>query len=155
LSNHTIDIQFIDASNWQPAPWYNIGGTRAKKVLQDPNGNEYYFKCSEKKAAKDGKLEKYYKYEFWNEIIAFQLGKCLGLNTLRYDVAVFDGEIGCISPKMIVTDEEHLLDIGRFMTALNPDFLPEDNSTRNKYTFQLLEQTLDHYKINKFYQHQD
>ena len=74
--------------------------------MQDFDGNEYYFKCSEKKPAKDAQLEKYYKYEFWNEIIAYQLGKSLGLDMLRYDVAIFNGEIGCISPKMIITDEE-------------------------------------------------
>ena len=51
-----IDIKFIDATNWQELFWYNSGGTRAKSVLQDPLGNEHYFKCSEKKDAKDGKL---------------------------------------------------------------------------------------------------
>jgi hypothetical protein len=152
LNNYNIDIKFINASNWQELTWYNSGGTRAKKVLQDANGNEYYFKRSEKKPAKDGKPEKHYKYEFWNEIIAYQLGKCLGLDILRYDVAIFDGEIGCISPLMIIPDEEQLLDIGRFMTALNPNFLPEDNATRSEYTFQLLEQTLDYFKISKYWE---
>lgn len=152
MNSLNIDIKFIDASNWQPLEWYNSGGTRAKKVLQAPNGDEYYFKRSEKKPAKDGKPEKHYKYEFWNEVIAYQLGKCLGLDILRYDVAIFDGVIGCISPKMTITDEEQLLDIGRFMTALNPSFLPEDNATRTEYTFQLLEQTLDHFKISKYWE---
>lgn len=151
MNKYNIDIKFIDASNWQELTWYNSGGTRAKKVLQDPDGNEYYFKRSEKKPAKDGKPEKHYKYEFWNEIIAYQLGKCLGLDILRYDVAIFDGEIGCISPKMTITDEEQLLDIGRFMTALNPNFLPEDNATRTEYTFQLLEDTFDYFEISKYW----
>ncbi len=145
-----IDIKFIDASEWQELSWYNSGGTRAKKVLQDPQGNEYYFKCSEKKPAKDGKAEKFYKYEFWNEIIAYQLGKNLGLNMLRYDVAIFDGEIGCISPKMTVTDQEQLIEVGRFMTALNSDFLPEDYKTRTEYTFQLLEKTFTYFKLHKY-----
>lgn len=152
MQNFNIDIKFIDTTNWQELTWYNSGGTRAKKVLQDSDGNEYYFKCSERKPAKEGKPEKYYKYEFWNEIIAYQLGKNLGLDMLRYDVAVFAGEIGCISPKMTITDEEQLLDIGRFMTALNPNFLPEDNATRTEYTFQLLEQTLDYFKISKYWE---
>ncbi len=152
LNSFNIDIKFIDTTNWQELTWYNSGGTRAKKVLQDPYDNEYYFKCSERKPAKGGKPEKYYKYEFWNEIIAYQLGKNLGLDMLRYDVAVFAGEIGCISPKMTITDEEQLLDIGRFMTALNPNFLPEDNATRTEYTFQLLEQTLEDFKISKYWE---
>lgn len=151
MPQFNIDIKFIDTTNWHELTWYNSGGTRAKKVLQDPDGNEYYFKCSERKQAKNGKPEKYYKYEFWNEIIAYQLGKNLGLDMLRYDVAVFAGEIGCISPKMTITDEEQLLDIGRFMTALNPNFLPEDNTTRTEYTFQLLEQTLNHFKLHNYW----
>ena len=147
---YKIDIKFIDTSDWQELHWYNSGGTRAKKVLQNPSGDEFYFKCSEKKPAKDGKPEKHYKYEFWNEIIAYQLGKYLGLDVLRYDVAVFDGEIGCVSPKMTVTDEEQLIEIGRFMTAINPDFLPENYKTRTKYTFQLLTDTLDYFKLTQY-----
>ncbi|MDI1233107.1 MAG: hypothetical protein PSX81_02365 [bacterium] len=151
MQKYNIDIKFIDASNWQELSWFNSGGTRAKKVLQDPVGNRYYFKCSEKKLARNGKAEKYYKYEFWNEVIAYQLGKNLGLNILRYDVAVFDGEIGCLSPQMTIIGEEQLLEIGRFMTAINSDFLPEDNSTRNKYTFHLLEDTLEYFNIHKYW----
>ena len=151
MSNFNLDIQFIDASNWQPSEWYSTGGSRAKKLLQDSEGKEYYFKCSEKKPAKDGKPEKHYKFEFWNEIIAYQLGKNLGLDILRYDVAIYDGEIGCISHKMTISDEEQLLDIGRFMTAINPNFLPKDNSTRKEYTFQLLEQTIDIFDVHDFW----
>ena len=72
-------VTFIDASGWSELTWFNSGGTRAKRILQDDTGNIWYFKCSEKKAAKDGKPEKYYKYEFWSEIIAYQLGSQLGL----------------------------------------------------------------------------
>ncbi len=58
MKGQNINIKFIDASDWQELTWYNSGGTRAKKVLQDHEGNEYYFKCSEKKPAKAGKPEK-------------------------------------------------------------------------------------------------
>lgn len=75
MKHFQIDIQFIDATDWQELFWYNSGGTRAKKILQDPSGKEYFFKCSERKPARDGKPEKYYKYEFWNEIIAYQWGR--------------------------------------------------------------------------------
>ena len=146
----TLDIKFIDASPWQELSWLNSGGTRSKKVLQDPDGKEYFFKCSEKKAARDGKPEKYYKYEFWNEVIAYQLGTHLGLDVLRYDVAVFKDEIGCLSPKMTNTDTEQLLEVGRFMTAINPDFLPKVYSARIQYTFDLLVKTLNHFKLNKY-----
>lgn len=147
-----IDIKFIDASEWQEQPWYSSGGTRAKKVLQKPDGMEYYFKCSEKKPAKDGKPAKEYKYEFWNEIIAYQLGKALGLNMLRYDIAVFGNEIGCLSPKMNITDDIQLIEVGRYMTALNENFIPENYASRKEYTFQLLEQTINHFKLSDYWE---
>lgn len=74
------DVKFIDAYEWTEQFWLNSGGTRAKKVLQDNEGQEWFFKCSEKKEAKDGKPEKYYRYEFWSEIIAYQLGHAWGLD---------------------------------------------------------------------------
>ena len=128
-------VNFIDASEWTELFWYNSGGTRAKRILQAPTGEEWFFKCSEKKPAKDGKAEKYYKYEFWSEVIAFQVGKELGLNILRYEPAINNNEIGCISPLMIKRDEEQLLEVGRYMTALNPNFLPKDTKTITEYTF--------------------
>lgn len=145
------DVIFYDASEWTELSWYNSGGTRAKRVLQSPDGAEWYFKCSEKKPAKVGKPEKYYKYEFWSEVIASQLGIMLGLDILRYDVATHNGEIGCISPLMIKRDEEQLLEVGRYMTALNPDFLPENTKTRHEYTFELLEDTLNEFKLTKYW----
>ncbi len=152
MSEMKIDIKFIDASDWQEQPWYSSGGTRAKKVLQKPDGTEYYFKCSEKKPAKEGKPAKEYKYEFWNEIIAYQLGKALGLNMLRYDIAVFGEEIGCLSPKMNITDDIQLIEVGRYMTALNENFIPENYASRKEYTFQLLEQTISHFKLSDYWE---
>jgi hypothetical protein len=147
----TTNVIFHDAAEWSELFWLNSGGTRAKRVLQSPDGAEWYFKRSEKKEAKDGKPEKYYMYEFWNEIIACQVGSMMGLNVLRYDVAVHNNEIGCISPLMIKKDEEQLLEVGRYMTALNPDFLPEDTTTRTEYTFELLEDTLNEFKLSKYW----
>jgi hypothetical protein len=148
--NNLGDVKFIDASDWVYLSWYSSGGTRAKRVLLSPDGAEYFFKRSEKKPAKDGKPEKYYKYEFWSEIIAYQIGKLLGLDILRYDVAIHNEEIGCISPMMIKSDKEQLLEIGRYMTSLNPDFLPEDTKTRTEYSFELLENTLKQFKLDVY-----
>lgn len=148
---YEIDIKFIDASDWQVQFWLSSGGTRAKKILQDPDGNEYFFKCSEKKPATENKLAKEYKYEFWNEIIAYQLGKNLGLNMLRYDVAIFKDEIGCLSPKMNVTDDVQLIEVGRYMTALNENFIPENYASRKEYTFQLLEETINEFKLSEYW----
>ena len=146
-----MDVQFIDATDWLEQKWLNTGGTRAKRVLQAPDGSEWYFKRSEKKPAKGNNPEKYYRYEFWSEIIAYQLGTMLGLNVLRYDVGINGGEIGCISPLMIDRDEEQLIEVGRYMTSLNPAFLPEDNSTRHEYTFQLLEKTIDEFSLSEYW----
>lgn len=145
------NVIFYDAAEWAELEWYNSGGTRAKRVLQSQDGAEWYFKCSEKKPAKEGKPEKYYQYEFWSEVIAYQLGNMLGLDMLRYDVAVHKNEIGCISPLMIKRGEEQLLEVGRYMTALNPDFLPEDTKTRTEYTFELLEKTLNEFKLTQYW----
>lgn len=146
----SFDPKFIDASEWQVLPWFNSGGTRTKRVLQDNEGGLWYFKCSERKLARDGKPEKYYKYEFWSEIIAYQLGKALGLDILRYDVALHDNEVGCISPLMINQDEEQLVEVGRYMTALNPLFNPEDRKTHQEYTFEFLVSTLEFFDLNQY-----
>ncbi len=52
-----------------------------------------------------------------------------------------------ISPLMIKRESEQLLEVGRYMTSLNPNFLPEDTATRKEYTFQLLERTLDEFDL--------
>lgn len=140
---------FIDASGWNEQFWLNSGGTRAKKVLQDGDGQQWFFKCSEKKEAKDNKPAKYYRYEFWSEVMAHQLGKEWGLDILRYDPAVFNGEIGCISKSMHRTGEQQLIEVGRFMTAINADFIPDDRKTRDQYTFQLLSKTLDYFGLTE------
>lgn len=147
------DVKFIDASEWTEQFWLNSGGTRAKKVLQDNEGQEWFFKCSEKKEAKDGKPEKYYRYEFWSEIIAYQLGHAWGLDILRYDPAFRDDQIGCISRNMITDDREQLIEVGRFMTAISDDFSPAYNETRNQYTFQLLDKTLNHFDLANYWDH--
>lgn len=144
-------VKFIDASSWQEMSWFSSGGTRAKKILLDDEGDQHYFKCSEQKPARDNKPAKHYKFEFWNEVIAYQLGVRLGLNMLRYDVAVYETEIGCLSPKMTKSDTEELLELGRFMTAINPDFLPENNQARKEYTFQLLHETLFSFRLEKYW----
>ncbi len=142
-----MDVVFLDASNWNEQFWLNSGGTRAKKILQDEDGQQWFFKCSEKKEAKDNKPAKYYRYEFWSEVMAHQLGKEWGLDILRYDPAVFNGEIGCISKSMHRTGEQQLIEVGRFMTAISSDFIPDNKETRDQYTFQLLTKTLDHFSL--------
>ncbi len=145
------DVKFIDASGWNEQFWLNSGGTRAKKILLDNDAQSWFFKCSEKKEAKNNKPAKHYRFEFWSEVLAYQLGKSWGLNILRYDPAVFNNEIGCISKSMHQAGQEQLIEVGRFMTAISDEFLPAEVETRDQYTFQLLSETLDHFELAKYW----
>lgn len=153
-----IDIKFINATSYYPLDHLSSGGTRAKRVLENSNGKQFFFKESEKKQATESKPEKHYIYEFFNEIIAYQLGKQLGLDMLRYDIAIFDGAIGCISPRMNNLEKgEQLIEFGKYMIAVNPDFNPESEQdkkyqNRKEYTFQLLEKSFDFFNHKQYMQ---
>lgn len=147
-------MQFIDASDYIERIGQNTGGTRAKTLLQSPDdGRDWFFKCSEYKPAKDGKPEKYYKYEFWSEVIASEIGVLLGIDVLAYYPAIFGKKIGCISPHMITPEEENakLTEVGRYMTLIDHSFLPDDRISRKRYTFQLLESTITTFGLERFW----
>lgn len=132
---------FINISHWNLQQWYNTGGTRAKKYLHNPEDNKtYYFKKS---------IDKY-PFEFWSEIIAYELGKQIGFDVLKYDVAIFYDEIGCVSQSMINNDEEELIEIGKYLQAFDNTFSPEDRKLRNQYTFQLIDGALQIFKLEHF-----
>lgn len=143
-------VKIYDVSNWQEMTWLHSGGTRAKRILQASDGSHWYFKCSERKPARDGVAEKYYRYEFWSEIIAYQLGSFLGLDILRYDVGYYDDQIGCLSRRMNNPSKEQLVEMGRYMTLQNPSFVPDNNAERSKYTFQLLMETIKSFNLTEF-----
>jgi hypothetical protein len=143
-------VKIYDVTNWQELTWLNSGGTRAKRILQSDDGSEWYFKCSERKPATANNPEKYYKYEFWSEVIAYHLGDFYGLDILRYDVGFYENQIGCLSPKMNISGKEQLVEIGRFMTAQNPEFVPDDYAFRKEYSYQLLKETLESFDLNKY-----
>ena len=145
------DVKFLDTSDWQILRGLSSGGTREKRVLQDDNGAKWYFKCSERKPGLPGQPEKYYKYEFWSEVIAYQLGKNLDLDVLRYDVGYSEGDVGCISPEMDAAADEQLVEVGRYMTIYNPTFAPDDTQARKEYTFQLLENTIKHFELEEYW----
>lgn len=133
---------FINISHWNLQQWYNTGGTRAKKYLHNPDDNKtYYFKKS---------IDKY-PFEFWSEIIAYELGKQVGFDVLKYDVAIFYNEIGCVSQSMIDPDKEELIEIGKYLQAFDNTFSPEDRKLRNQYTFQLIEGALQTFKLELFF----
>jgi hypothetical protein len=143
---------FKDISNWETQPWVSTGGTRAKELLISPEGVKFYFKRSERKAATHSKPGKYFKYEFWSEIIAYELGTMLGLDVLKYDLAVFEGEPGCLSKSMVEEDEE-LIEGVKFIQAYNANFNPLRKECRKWYSFDLIERSLHNIKFEGGIEH--
>lgn len=135
--------QIFDITNWYPLEYYNTGGTRDKKYFQNPEGEFYYFKSSLKKPNKD------YKYEFWSEIIAYEIGKEFKFDILKYDIAIYGDKIGCLSKNMINPAKEELIQGGQYLQAFDNTFNPDDGKQRHLYTFKLIEETLEAFKLNK------
>lgn len=128
--------KLYDISDWQEQSWWSTGGTRDKKIYTNPaDGELYYFKQSFKKGQRD------YKYEFWSEIIAFEVGELLGFNILPYHIAIKGDVIGCISKSMIEPNEE-LIEGGKYLQAFDNTFNPENVKERKRYTFELIQEAL-------------
>ncbi len=145
---------FEITEEWSPQPWYSTGGTRAKKYLQSPDGEYYYFKRSQYKDPTAKKPGKDFKYEFWSEVIAYEVGTLLGFNVLRYDIAT-DGEImGCISQSMINSEEEVLVEGVKYLQAFSWDYNPALKEHRTWYTFQLIRSSLKNAGFDKSVIHQ-
>jgi hypothetical protein len=138
--------RLYNISEWNEQPWLNTGGTRNKKIYLNPADNElYYFKQSLKKDKKD------YKYEFWSEIIAYEIGQMCGFDILPYHVAVRGSQVGCISKSMINPDKEELVEGGRYIQAFDTTFNPDDRSLRHQYTFELIIASLASLNLSKYY----
>lgn len=139
----STNVKFFDIQKWNVQPWYNTGGTRDKKYVQSPEGEFYYFKTSIVKPGKD------FKYEFWGEIIASEIGLLLGFDILPYNIA-YDGiKVGCISKSMFTPGEEELVEGGKYLQAFENTFDPGNKALRNMYTFQLIESTLKFFGYEK------
>lgn len=135
---------FFLIDEWSEQPWWNTGGTRDKKIYLNPEDGEiYYFKQSFKKGNRD------YKYEFWSEIIAFEIGHHLGFDVLPYQIAKRGNVLGCISKTMVTTEEE-LVEGGKYLQAYDPTFNPEETDLRFKYDLQLITRSLRHYSLEKY-----
>ncbi len=133
---------FYDISSWNDKPWYQTGGTRNKVIVENPsNQKDYYFKTSLKRKQKD------YKYEFWSEIIASEVGRFLGFNLLRYDIAYNKGEIGCISESMVTEGVNKLTEGMNYLTGYDTTYNPEDKDSHKQYTFQFIKKTLEYYRL--------
>jgi hypothetical protein len=136
--------EFLDISTWNKQEWQNTGGTRNKKYVQSFDGENYYFKTSLQKEGKD------YKYEFWSEIIAYEIGISLGFNVLRYDIAVNEGKVGCLSKDMINQNKEVLNEGIRYLVAFDNTFNPKFKKLRNRYDFQLIKNSLEYLGYGDF-----
>lgn len=127
-------VQYYDISQWEEHQYYGTGGTRDKTVVENPeDGYLYYFKTSLKKKVID------YKYEFWSEIIASEIGDTLGLDILHYDVAWKDDRLGCLSKSMIDPQKEELQEGYKWLTGFDSGY---DINDKDAYTFQIIERLL-------------
>lgn len=136
--------QLFIIDDWSEQPWWNTGGTRDKKIYLNPEDEQvYYFKQSYRKGDKD------YRYEFWSEIIAYEIGTQLGFDVLPYHVAKRGEILGCISKTMIGHNEQ-LTEGGKYLQSFDPDFKPEDTKERNRYSFHLIEASLEFFNLKKY-----
>ena len=136
---------FYDITSWNEKPWYQTGGTRNKVILESPtNKKDYYFKTSLKKETLD------YKYEFWSEIIASEIGEMLGFNMLRYDIAYNHDEIGCISESMVTAGKNKLTEGMSYLSGYDTTYNPEDKDSKRQYTFHFIRDALDYFQLGRF-----
>lgn len=127
-------VKYYDISQWEEHQYYGTGGTRDKTVVENPeDGCLYYFKTSLKKIVID------YKYEFWSEVIASEIGEALGLDILHYDVAWRDDRLGCLSKSMIDPQKEELQEGYKWLTGFDSKY---DIKDKDAYTFQIIERLL-------------
>ena len=134
---------FYDISGWQEHKFINTGGTRNKAVFHNPADDAlYYFKTSLKKEDKD------YKYEFWSEVIASEIGGLLGFDVLKYDIAFNGVELGCISKLMTSHKRnESLIEGYSYLTAFNPGYTHEN---KKGYTFHFIRDALKHHGLDRY-----
>ena len=137
--------EYYDISNWHEKPWFQTGGTRNKMVVENPATHKvYFFKTSLKKEKKD------YKYEFWSEIIASEIGSMYGFDMLRYDVAFTGEEIGCISESMVTEGVNKLTEGISYLTGYETKYNPKLKESKKQYTFQFICEALEGFNLNKY-----
>jgi len=137
--------EFYDITNWDEKPWYQTGGTRSKVIVENPENHKvYYFKTSHKKEKID------YKYEFWSEVIACEIGTLLVFNMLKYDIAHKGNEIGCLSESMVTGGKNKLTEGISYLTGFDTNYNPKYKTSKKQYSFQLIQNTLNFYSLNNF-----
>jgi hypothetical protein len=136
---------FYNITSWNEKPWFQTGGTRSKVVVENPETSDhYYFKSSLKKGEID------YKYEFWSEIAASEVGTILGFDMLRYDIAYNRGEIGCLSKSMNIEGKNKLTEGMSYLTGFDTTYNPEDKQSKKLYTFHFIRDTLNYFQLGHY-----
>jgi hypothetical protein len=139
-------MEFYDVSSWLETRALGTKGTRAKIVLIKPQTAETYFlKFPMVRPNRD------YTPENWSEVIAYEVGTALGFNVLRYDLALYNGKIGCISKNMINPENnESLIEGHQILTRFNSSYDPEDKGTYSQYTFDFVVSALTQYGAESY-----
>lgn len=118
----------VDISQWPSGNQRFVPiGKRIKKVVIHPETFDlYYFKEPKEK----------YPWEFWNEIIAYEIGKKLGFNVLKYEPAILEGLGGCLSKSMTEDFTQELIHGQQLLLRIYPEF---ETKKGTDHTFQLVE----------------
>jgi hypothetical protein len=136
---------FYNITSWNEKPWYQTGGTRSKIIVENPEtGEDYYFKSSLKKEKID------YKYEFWSEIAASEVGSLLGFDMLKYDIAFNRGEIGCLSKSMVTEGKNKLTEGVSYLTGFDTTYNPDEKYSKKLYTFHFIRDTLEYFQLGHY-----
>jgi hypothetical protein len=137
--------EFYNTTRWNEKLYFQPGGTRSKVIVENPaEGINYFFKTSLKKEKID------YKYEFWSEIAASEVGTIFGFDMLRYDIAYNRGEIGCLSKSMVEEGKNKLTEGISYLTGYDTTYNPDDKQSKKLYTFQFIRDTLDYFQLGHY-----
>ena len=138
-------MEYYDVSSWVYRSSMNTKGTRDKSVLLKPGTeDEYFIKFPMKKEGRD------YSMETWSEILAYEIGKLLGFNVLRYDFGMFNDRAGCISKNMVSGQNESLIEGDSILMAYDPTYDPNDKGSYNRYTFSFVLKALEKANLSKY-----
>lgn len=137
---------FYDVSTWLVTSALSSKGTREKLVLIKPDTEDTYFlKFPMVKINKD------YTPENWSEVIASELGIALGFNVLKYDLAVYNGKVGCISKNMTTPSKnETLIEGHSILSRFDSTYDPSNKETYNRYTFDFVRNALKSYNAEDY-----
>lgn len=133
-------MDFYDVSEWTELSASSTKGTRDKLVLAGSSEDTYFLKFPMVREKRD------YTPENWSEILAYEIGTQLGFNVLRYDLAIHNGRIGCISKNMITPSKnESLVEGHQILSRYDSTYDPSNKNSYSRYTFGFVQEALKAY----------